>query len=240
MKIQLASDLHLEFYYPDQVLGYIRSFDPTDVDVLVLAGDICTFRGGFFNAIIKEFCALYPKVVFVPGNHEYYNIAHVNDGCEAACDAADQNPNFYPLFNNSAILDGVAFYGGTMWFPKPTPEQARWKLSMSDFRVIPSFEPWVYNQHKAFVKGLGKADVVVSHHLPSSLSTPPEYQDSPLNCYFSVDMHKAIARHKPKLWLHGHTHGACDYRLHDTRVVCNPRGYPGEGVVSDPKKVVEI
>jgi Icc-related predicted phosphoesterase len=33
---------------------------------------------------------------------------------------------------------------------------------------------------------------------------------------------------RPALWLHGHTHGSCDYKLGDTRVVCNPMGYPGE------------
>jgi predicted phosphodiesterase len=31
-----------------------------------------------------------------------------------------------------------------------------------------------------------------------------------------------------KLWLHGHTHTPFDYEVNGTRVVCNPRGYPGE------------
>jgi predicted phosphodiesterase len=28
-----------------------------------------------------------------------------------------------------------------------------------------------------------------------------------------------------KLWTHGHTHEPFDYMVHDTRIVCNPRGY---------------
>ena len=32
----------------------------------------------------------------------------------------------------------------------------------------------------------------------------------------------------PKLIVHGHTHRRMDYMLGDTRVICNPRGYPGE------------
>ena len=37
------------------------------------------------------------------------------------------------------------------------------------------------------------------------------------------------------LWIHGHTHTFFDYVVSGTRVVCNPRGYPGEptGFVAD-------
>jgi hypothetical protein len=27
------------------------------------------------------------------------------------------------------------------------------------------------------------------------------------------------------LWIHRHMHDAFDYRVHGTRIVCNPRGY---------------
>jgi predicted phosphodiesterase len=32
----------------------------------------------------------------------------------------------------------------------------------------------------------------------------------------------------PKLIVHGHTHDPCDYMIGETRVICNPRGYPAE------------
>jgi hypothetical protein len=28
-----------------------------------------------------------------------------------------------------------------------------------------------------------------------------------------------------RLWIHGHTHDSFDYRVADTRIACNPRGY---------------
>ena len=54
-----------------------------------------------------------------------------------------------------------------------------------------------------------------------------------------------------RLWIHGHTHDSCDYRLGDSRrsvrVVCNPRGYPVlwfkdefENARFDPALLVEI
>jgi hypothetical protein len=41
---------------------------------------------------------------------------------------------------------------------------------------------------------------------------------------FSCDQKK----HRPELWIHGHTHVPCDYELFDTHIVRNPGGYPGE------------
>ena len=43
------------------------------------------------------------------------------------------------------------------------------------------------------------------------------------------------------LVLHGHLHRQSDYRLGDTRVVCNPRGYPNQRNPSFvPDLVIEI
>jgi Icc-related predicted phosphoesterase len=50
-----------------------------------------------------------------------------------------------------------------------------------------------------------------------------------LNRFFVNDMSDRINAKKPKLWVHGHTHDSCDYIAGErTRVVCNPKGYPGE------------
>ena len=46
---------------------------------------------------------------------------------------------------------------------------------------------------------------------------------------------------KAALWVHGHIHGQSDYVLGETRVIANPRGYPGEDVgVFRPDLVVDI
>jgi len=39
-------------------------------------------------------------------------------------------------------------------------------------------------------------------------------------------MHGKMA---PRYWLHGHVHKSLNYVIGDTRVICNPRGYPGPG-----------
>ena len=45
---------------------------------------------------------------------------------------------------------------------------------------------------------------------------------------------------KPVLWVHGHVHRKADYMIGSTRVICNPKGYPGENTGFDAGLVVEI
>ncbi|MFQ6005988.1 MAG: hypothetical protein ACE5OQ_10840, partial [Woeseia sp.] len=84
--------------------------------------------------------------------------------------------------------------------------------------------------------------VVVTHHLPATPSIASRYRNDPLNPAFASRLEDVIETYRPDLWVHGHTHVACDYEIHGTRVVCNPRGYPTES--SDrgflPELVVEV
>jgi Icc-related predicted phosphoesterase len=59
-------------------------------------------------------------------------------------------------------------------------------------------------------------------------SIASRYANDALNPAFASRLEGMIERYQPALWIHGHTHDPCDYKLFRTRVVCNPRGYPGE------------
>jgi hypothetical protein len=51
----------------------------------------------------------------------------------------------------------------------------------------------------------------------------------PQNYYFHSDLDKFIEMNQNiKLWIHGHTHVKLDYKILNTRIVCNPLGYPNE------------
>ena len=49
-----------------------------------------------------------------------------------------------------------------------------------------------------------------------------------------------IEERQPALWVHGHTHDSCDYRVGNTRVICNPRGYENENGAFDPGQAVRV
>ncbi len=110
MKIQIASDLHTEFHRP----GDPYVLPKTDADVIVLAGDIGV---GFDEEAV--FCEDVTKehgkdVVFVLGNHSFYQHSNV-DKIRHAWSNASLPGVHYLDEGRSFIKDGVLFVGGILW-----------------------------------------------------------------------------------------------------------------------------
>jgi predicted phosphodiesterase len=68
--------------------------------------------------------------------------------------------------------------------------------------------------------------VVVTHHTPSAASVAERFRTIATSAAFASRLEDLVALHQPQLWIHGHTHDSFDYRLQDTRIICNPMGYP--------------
>lgn len=284
MRIKLVSDLHLEFSDTDI---------PNDenIDVLILAGDILISedlydtadfdynvdlhgaienlgrkqqRGVVFRNFLKRCSSQYPHVVYIAGNHEFYNGKWVK-GIQYLRNECAKFPNVYFLECDTKIIDDVVFVGGTLWTDMNKCDPITLysvKDMMNDFNII-------RNDQKAYTK-LKPADtvirhkktlnyiadvaesykdktcVVVGHHCPSHQSIHPQYaNDHIMNGAFCSDLSEFILdRSQIKLWVHGHVHHAMDYTIGQCRVVCNPRGYHShrhqENTGWDPKKVIEI
>ena len=237
MRILILSDLHLEF---DSSLQIPRSARP---DVVVLAGDIWSDDGAVTWAGEQFDC----PVVFVAGNHEYYDREMNAVRRHIARSCRDTRVHF--LDDRQVVIDGVRFLGSTLWTDfelggdKVRALQAA-QAGMTDFRLIRVDEragdgarlltaadtATLHAQGRLFLERELAArhdgpTVVVTHHLPSPRSVAPRWAGYLLNAAFASDLDELIERHRPALWIHGHTHDSCDYQLGDTRVVCNPRGY---------------
>ena len=233
MKLHVLSDLHTEF----------SEFDPpdTDADVVVLAGDIGVGTGGIDWAVQRYTDV---PVVYVPGNHEYYG--HDIGEKDNLFSTAAENINV--LDNAMLDLGGVRILGTTLWTDfKFNGEAEAWfsrqtaRSLIDDFDSIRNgdrlFTPEdSVHLHRASVhwlvteleKEYSGPTIVVTHHLPSSLSVARRYSGDSLNPAFASRLKGIIEKYEPDLWIHGHTHVPCDYEVYATRVVCNPRGYPGE------------
>lgn len=241
MKIRIISDLHLEFMPNLHSSEFVRRL-PTDCDVLVLAGDVSN-ASGLLRAL-RLFSDRYENVVYVVGNHELYGSSPTQ--VEELLEDAPDNVHVLEMGVvriGSLGLDGQRFLGCSLWFP-PATRGDKW--SLNDFHQIREFEPWVYDRNAASVRWLAgnvqPGDVVVTHHLPAEESVHPKYKGSALNDFFLCDVRNTIAIAQPTLWIHGHTHESCDYRIGRTRVVCNPYGYAGHEVNAsfDAGKTVEV
>lgn len=230
MKIQLISDLHLECYV-DEGLSFVHKDLHVAADVLVLAGDVMNLTGAkHVTERLSWFCDRFKDVIYVPGNHEFYTTLPI-EAEKRLAKASEFLPNLHVLNPGTVEIEGQRFVGATMWFP-PTPDEDQYRKWLSDFHLIRNFVPWVHEQHEEEIKFLEcqvrPQDVVITHHLPHPNSTPARFATSPINRFFVAPDASRVLAKQPKLWLHGHTHTACDYQLGATRVVCNPRGYPGE------------
>lgn len=231
MKIQILSDLHLELHR-DRGKSFIDSMDPTDVDVLVLPGDITSLANP--ERSVKHLSAIaekYKHVVYVPGNHECWGLdsSHVHPLSKGLEDVI---PNLHVLTVDSPVeIDGQRFVGDIGWYPAiKDPLLALMKKDWPDFQYISNFEPWYDDQNsllREFIaKELKQSDIMVTHFLPFTLSVNQRWRGQASNCFFLSEFDSFIAEGPlPKLWLHGHTHDPCDYEIEGMRVVCNPRGH---------------
>lgn len=229
MRVQLLSDLHLEFY-PDGGRAFIEALDPSDVEVLVLAGDISLATSGHLRRVMDWFCAKYPEVVLVLGNHEYYNHS-VEGTLSEVADIAAGLPNLHWLENSTVEIGGQRFVGSSLWFPDmPDGLNYHYSKGLNDFYTISGFREWVYGRNTesvAFLEAtVAPGDVVVTHHIPTFEGVHPRWHTSQrtLGRFFLCQMSKEVLN-KPSFWFYGHTHDSMAFKLGDCEFRCNPFGY---------------
>ena len=208
MKLGIFSDIHLEFADWD--------FEPEDGVFYICAGDIHPYEDVRERFIEKHADHMF----YIYGNHDFYG------------------HSFDDAMNSIMVQtkDGIRIHGAPLW--TDLSDQFNWYLfqgSMSDARLIQDLTHEkminVHNDHRKFLTNPeSTADIVVSHHTPSQKSIAEVYRGDLLNVCFSNDMDDEIMAmtKRPQIWIHGHTHHAFDYMIGDTRVICHPRGYPGE------------
>lgn len=243
MRLHLISDLHLD-HEKQHDEAFVRDYQNEDgVEVVVIAGDVySTSRRQDLTELFTLMRRHYKDVIFVPGNHDYW--LNTPAGSLTTFESArDGDPNVHLLHEPGfREIAGQRFLGGTMWYPRPSKRKVQDFIDMHQVHVPPS---WFFNQYQKFrslVDEVLPSDVVVTHHLPHPTSTPPRFRGSPTDHFFMTNLTGPIMDRKPKLWLHGHTHDPCDYTVGETRVVCNPRGYPFEYKVRPPyrPKLIEV
>ncbi len=236
MKIITYSDLHLEFgsgwTLPPEASG----------DLMILAGDIILLKN--YDPLDRLLQDWKKPVFYVTGNHEYYTQRPMNEEDQnLKAWLAANHPNVKLLLDEEISIDGVHFFGGTMWTDfngsnQNAMEMARYQ--MNDFRLIRNpdgtvFQPadavalhenFVKNLLAWFEKDLSGPRVVISHNAPV-INPNTKFVDSPLVPAFnSLDMVEIVEKYQPELWVYGHTHECDNQTIGKTRIISNQLGYP--------------
>lgn len=270
MKLLVLSDLHLEFgRLPTVIDG--RGIEE-GADVVVLAGDIAEGERGIRwarEAFISK------EIVYVAGNHEFYG--HGFEALTDRMREVARQMDVHFLERDEVTIGGVRFLGTTLWTnfelygpDRQTEAMDLGERGMNDFQYIKTFRGFARqvdggialrnfkpedarHEHDLSVAwldaGLAKENpartVVVTHHAPSRRSMHPRFDGDDLSpCYIS-DLPHLLGR--STLWIHGHVHDSFDYKVEDTRVVANPRGYitskkrgTPENEAFDPALLVQV
>ena len=248
MTIQILSDIHPRNWTEAHGSRWFRetfiSSTRTNADVLIIAGDTVSMMESQLEQTketLKVFCDNWKNVVYVLGNHDCWGTS-INTAEERLSELGVAD-NFHPLVNGEVrTIEGQRFFGATGF--QPRPRKGVYVEHIIDSEYIRQFYRQAPRHFLSFIRfldmNLTKDDIVVTHHAPSARSTSPEFIGSPSNHYFITPQFEDTIRAKqPKLWVHGHVHSCHDYSIENTRVICNPLGYAGEGVNFANQLVIE-
>jgi predicted phosphodiesterase len=246
MRINILSDLHLDVWAMDEPC---RLTHPA-ADLTIVPGDLCELKN---HALGSAFLASIPNaVLYVPGNHDWYNYNH-DDGV-AAHAVYGKLENVTVLDPGYVVIDGIRFIGATWW------SRLSWAVGaagsaksilkrnsqlvenhVNDFfriktcgRLMRAHDSVAWHKaERRFIvdqiqqaREAGQRIVVATHFGPTRGSIVPKYANHPLNPYFANDDVEATTG--VGLWVHGHIHDPVDYVIGECRVVANPLGYPNE------------
>jgi predicted phosphodiesterase len=246
VKIQIISDMHLEFRKTN-----FRQIIKPSAPILCLLGDICACGNDVDFEIYKKFityiASKFKYVFHIPGNHEYYNTEPPN---KTISEINSDINTFTNLFNNVFFLNNdvkriviknkvYVFVGSPLWSYIQPKNKKEIQDSMNDYSCIYTDKKNIFKVddmlqiHAESVLYIQKImtciepneiGVLLTHHKP--------IRDTDLNNVMSqayeTDLADKLITYPFRLACHGHTHKKYDKIINGVRVVSNPKGYPSE------------
>lgn len=238
-RIWFMSDLHCAH----DAYAFVKSMvQPPNVDVLIIAGDLCESKRGVIKALQIIAKRVTVPILYTSGNHEYFDGKLDEDFVRAyAPPGVTVAQNFKPI---SVASTPAVFRGGTLWYngqiAARNPGWAELAFNRSLREQVGKFHAAEQHMLKEY---LGKGDIVFSHMLPSYEVVTQRWRDSFNNELFvGAELAPLIRERKPALWLFGHTHDSTAGLLGETLFCSNPRGYGTMRVNRefDPSLVITI
>lgn len=249
MKIQVVSDLHLEF--PENKKWLEENPLIPQGDVLLIAGDTIPDKykkkaRKFYQKVSDDF----PFIISTMGNHEFYK--GIVDYAYPFYQSSIAE-NHIRLNNRSHMIGDVKFIVSILWTHIPRHSWDNISLGMNDYRQIYR-EDFIHHDknpltvwdtdgfHKESVNYLkeeleSSAEekiIVMTHHVPCFESIAgPRVPPNMMHAYAS-DL-TGLIKDNPniKYWICGHAHDHNQTEIGNTLVVRNPLGYVENGQQAD-------
>lgn len=239
LKLQYASDLHLEFPANKEFLKQ-QPLLPV-ADVLVLAGDIVPFavmdeHQDFFSYVADNFETVY----WLPGNHEYY---HFDVAKRSGVLNEKIRSNVFLVNNTSVMHENCRLLFSTLWSKISEGNQWQIERSLNDFHQIKNngfrLSAEKYNELHAECLAFLQKEIretkeeqmaVFTHHCPTYMNYPAQYKGDILNEAFAVELFDFIESSNINYWVYGHHHSNTpEFRIGRTKLITNQLGYVQQG-----------
>jgi len=246
-KLQIVSDLRLH-YYKNPIKNCFEIIKPSAPYLAILGDVIEMYNIKLHYAFLQKVCKEFQKVIYILGNHEYYQSKkHLDMDFilqKFKTWAKDTIPNLIILENESIELDGIKILGTTLWTHIPSSEYVQVSKNMCDYQCIYVKDSYddtinlitpeqVSLLHKKAVLWLNdeikkepeKPIVVLTHHAPLMSGTSDiKHVDEEIKHAYATDL-TGLFKENVKVWGFGHTHYKCNFKYKNTQVVSNPMGY---------------
>jgi len=241
MKIQYASDLHLEFHENSR---WLKDNPLLPVgDILVLAGDIGYLGDENYNRHpFWDWCAEnFRQTIVVPGNHELYKSFDINELHEGW--QLNIRPKVKAVYNCVIpISQDIELIASTLWAKIPPHEEFQTERGVTDFHRIRNGQFRLSAQRfnkehdtcrefieRSVAESYAQHIIVATHHVPSFALMADEFKRSPINGAFTVELGNYIADSRIDYWIYGHSHRNINKIIGNTRCICNQLGYTFHG-----------
>lgn len=238
MRFQIASDIHIEKYYPKKMEITDFIIPDKSVDFLILAGDIGsiyqTEHLQYFFSTCKKF---FDKVIFVPGNNEYYlregfepkSMSKLDEIVEFIC--KEENIIF---LHNAYIENETHIIFGSSWWSY-IPNVLTMKIFQDDgvTPITPNdFNKMHYVSRMSLAKLISenqgqKEVIVITHYCPTKLGTMNNHHKKDdfkgLIPYYFSSSENYLIKKNISTWIFGHTHVFRDFYFcsNETRLLSN-------------------
>jgi predicted phosphodiesterase len=241
MKIQVISDIHLEFH--DSIPEILLDETFVKAPYLFLLGDIAIPKKHTtkWMKFMMHMASKYTKVFYLIGNHESYGYS-IEKTASFIKDQLKLLDNvFYLEAGVTYELEDYTVVGCTLWTDIDLGTALLMNdinnIKTNDYKRLPVEKLKEWHQHdKTWLETILSSDkekiskiIVATHHMPSMKLIHPRFQ-SPSDMKYARGFASPLdhlVKHA-NIWLFGHTHAYTDMMLENTRCYCNPMGYPNE------------
>ena len=254
MKIQVFSDIHLEFLNNEK-----PNIEPL-AEYLFLLGDIGQLHLPTFKPFIDYCSNNWKHTFYILGNHEFYSSSKTH------AKLLEDYIHFFEQYENIILLDDDSYdieiggfplriYGSTLW------SNPRETTGLNDFNNIKmkNEKDWTVKIDREYFKNLhddctnnliaaiktanseNRKLIVATHFPPLRYGTShPKFDNEDISrkSYFSndfqlsyfcdLDISEKDFYKNILMWISGHTHYSYNFTHYNTRFISNQLGYPFE------------